>query len=50
MNIELKQEKLTVYKDVINIMNDGLNNDRKLTSEILRELRFKIEQLIVSDY
>ena len=31
-------------------MNDGLNNDRKLTSEILRELRFKIEQLIVSDY
>tara|TARA_R110000824_G_C15205352_1_gene676107 strand:- start:70 stop:222 length:153 start_codon:yes stop_codon:yes gene_type:complete len=50
MNIELKQEKLTVYKDVINIMNDGLNNDRKLTSEILRELRFKIEQLIISDF
>jgi hypothetical protein len=50
MNIELKQEKLTVYKDVITIMNNGLNNDRKLTSEILRELRFKIEELIVSDY
>ena len=50
MNIELKQEKLTVYEDVITIMNDGLNNDRKLTSEILRELRFKIEELIVSDY
>ena len=29
MNIELKQEKLTVYKDVITIMNDGLNNDNK---------------------
>jgi len=50
MNIELKQEKLIVYEDVITIMNDGLNNDRKLTSEILRELKFKIEQLIVSDY
>ena len=42
MNIELKQEKLTVFKDVITIMNDGLNNDRKLTSEILRELRFNL--------
>lgn len=50
MDIELKQEKLTVYKDVITIMKDGLNNDKKLTFEILRELKFKIEQLIVSDY
>jgi hypothetical protein len=31
-------------------MNDGLANEEKLTSDVLKELKKKIEELIISDF
>ena len=46
----MKEEKHLVYQELINIMNDGLENDEKLTSEILQELKNKIEELMENDF
>jgi hypothetical protein len=46
----MKEEKHLVYQELVNIMNDGLENEEKLTSEILQELKNKIEELMESDF
>jgi hypothetical protein len=46
----MKEEKHLVYQELVNIMNDGLENDEKLTSEILQELKNKIEELMENDF
>ena len=48
--MELVDEKRMVFEQLINIMNDGLVNEEKLTSDVLKELKKKIEELIISDF
>lgn len=47
--MNLKEEKQLVFQELINIMNEGLSSEN-LTSEILRELRDKINDLLMSDF
>ena len=47
--MNLKEEKQLVFQELINIMNEGLSSEN-LTSEILRELRDKIDDLLMSDF
>jgi len=46
----LKEEKHLVTQELINIINQGLTNEEKLTSDMLKELKGKIEELIESDF
>jgi hypothetical protein len=48
--MELVDEKCMVFEQLVNIMNDGLANEEKLTSDVLKELKKKIEELIISDF
>ena len=48
--MELVDEKCMVFEQLVNIMNDGLANEEKLTSDVLKELKKKIEELIMSDF
>jgi hypothetical protein len=48
--MELVKEKEMVLQELINIMNEGLENDTKLTHDILVELRDKINNLIENDF
>jgi len=49
MNNELIKEKQIVFQELINVMNKGLTSE-KLTSEVLKELKLKIENLLISDF
>jgi hypothetical protein len=46
---ELIKEKQMVFQDLINIMNEGLSSE-DLTSEVLNELKNKIEEILESDF
>ena len=48
--MSLKEEKWKVSKELINTIIKGLDNEEKLTSEMLRELRSKIDEMIKSDF
>jgi len=48
--MELVKEKEMVFQELVNIMNEGLENDEKLTHDILVELRDKINNLIENDF
>jgi hypothetical protein len=47
--MNLKEEKQLVFQELINIMNEGLSSE-DLTSELLRELRDKIDEMILNDF
>jgi len=47
--MNLKEEKQLVFQELINIMNEGLSSE-DLTSEVLKELRDKIDDLLMSDF
>jgi hypothetical protein len=47
--MNLKEEKQLVFQELINIMNEGLSSE-DLTSELLRELRDKIDEMIKNDF
>ena len=46
---ELTQEKEMVFDELIIIMNKGLESN-DLTSDVLKELKSKIENLLESDF
>ena len=46
---ELIKEKQMVFQDLINIMNEGLSSEDS-TSEVLNELKSKIEEILESDF
>jgi hypothetical protein len=48
--MSLKEEKQLVLQELVNVMNNGLANEEKLTSELLGELKGKIDELIKSDF
>jgi hypothetical protein len=48
--MNLKEEKQLVLQELVNVMNNGLTNEEKLTSELLGELKEKIEELIKNDF
>jgi hypothetical protein len=48
--MNLKEEKQIVLQELVNVMNNGLTNEEKLTSELLGELKEKIEELIKNDF
>jgi hypothetical protein len=47
--MNLKEEKQLVFQELINIMNEGLSSE-DLTSEVLKELRDKIDEMIKNDF
>ena len=47
--MNLKEEKQLVFQELISIMNEGLSSE-DLTSEVLKELRDKIDDLLMSDF
>jgi hypothetical protein len=49
MNEELIREKQRIFQELIYIMNQGLNSE-DLTSDVLKELKSKIENLLESDF
>jgi hypothetical protein len=49
MNEELIREKQRIFQELIYIMNRGLNSE-DLTSDVLKELKSKIENLLESDF
>jgi len=49
MNEELIREKQRIFQELIYIMNRGLNSE-DLTSDVLKELKNKIENLLESDF
>ena len=49
MNNELTKEKQIVFQELINVMNKEFTSE-KLTSEVLKELKLKIENLLTSDF
>jgi len=48
--MNLKEEKQMVIQELIDIMNEGLSDEEQLTSELLRELRDKIDKMILNDF
>jgi hypothetical protein len=48
--MSLKEEKHLVLQELINIMNQGLADEGKLTSELLIELKGKIDGMIEKDF
>lgn len=48
--MSLKEEKQMALQELVNVMNEGLTNEEKLTGEMLRELRDKINEMIESDF
>jgi hypothetical protein len=48
--MSLKEEKQLVLQELVNVMNNGLADEGKLTSELLEELKGKIEELMKSDF
>ena len=48
--MSLKEEKQEVLKGLVSIMNEGLTNEDKLTYEMLKELKDKIEEMIKNDF
>jgi len=47
--MNLKEEKQLVFQELINIMNEGLSSE-DLTSEVLKELRDKIDEMVKNDF
>jgi hypothetical protein len=48
--MSLREEKENVLWGLIFIMNEGLSDEDKLTGEMLRELREKVDELIKNDF
>ena len=48
--MSLKEEKQLVLQELVNVMNNGLANEEKLTFELLGELKEKIEELMKNDF
>jgi len=48
--MNLKEEKQMVIQELIDIMNEGLSDEEQLTSELLRELKTKIDEMILNDF
>ena len=48
--MSLKEEKLNVFQELFKIVNEGLSNEDKLTGEMLRELKEKIDEINESDF
>ncbi len=48
--MSLKEEKQLVLQELVNVMNNGLADEEKLTSDMLKELKEKIEELMKSDF
>ena len=48
--MSLREEKQEALKELVNIMNEGLTNEDKLTGEMLRELRGKLDEIIENDF
>ncbi len=48
--MNLKEEKQIITQELIDIINEGLSNEEQLTSELLRELRDKIDEMILNDF
>lgn len=48
--MSLKEEKQKVLQELVDIMNEGLADEEKLTGEMLRELKDKIEDMIIRDF
>ena len=49
MNEELIREKQRIFKELIYIMNQGLNSE-DLTSDVLKELKDRINEMLNSDF
>jgi hypothetical protein len=48
--MSLREEKQLVLQELVNVMNNGLADEEKITSELLGELKEKIEELIKNDF
>ena len=48
--MNLKEEKQITTQELIDIINEGLSDEEQLTSELLRELRDKIDEMILNDF
>jgi hypothetical protein len=48
--MSLKEEKWKVSKELINTLIKDLDNEEKLTYEMLMELRDKINEMIKNDF
>ncbi len=49
MNEELIREKQRIFQELIYIMNRGLNSE-DLTSDVLKELKDRINEILNSDF
>jgi hypothetical protein len=49
MNEELIREKQRIFQELIYIMNRGLNSE-DLTSDVLKELKDRINEMLNSDF
>ena len=49
MNEELIREKQRIFQELIYIMNQGLNSE-DLTSDVLKELKDRINKMLNSDF
>jgi hypothetical protein len=49
MNEELIREKQRIFQELIYIMNQGLNSE-DLTSDVLKELKDRINEMLNSDF
>lgn len=48
--MSLKEEKWEVSKELINTIIKGLDDEGKLTGEMLKELKDKIDRMIKNDF
>lgn len=48
--MSLKEEKWEVAKELINTITECLDDEGKLTGEMLRELKGKISEMIENDF